>query len=366
MKNKIEKVIAVVVILLISIFCLNTYVNVKADSGWDTDYDSGGSWDSDSSWDTDYDSGSSWDSDSSGGGYSSGSSCTTEECKRNRRIIAIVGLISFGVITISAFLYAFIKATTRARIKMIKSILSFIMLIVVLYYSIFLSITEGPIALILIPISGIVAIIINSDKKEKIATTYPHTISNDSISNYHQITKEQANNVISNFNIEDFNFNAYQIFYDTQIAWMEFNYDKLKEILTDELYNTYEMDLEVLKTKNQKNIMKDFKLKQIKLIDLKETNEKYTAKVVLEVEFIDYIEDINDHKILRGTDRYNICNTYILTFERSKKDKIDNICPKCGAEVKGNTTGICEYCRAKLINDNYDWVMSQKEKINQK
>lgn len=38
----------------------------KAESGWDSDYDSGGSWDSDSSWD----SGGSWDYDSSSGSYS--------------------------------------------------------------------------------------------------------------------------------------------------------------------------------------------------------------------------------------------------------------------------------------------------------
>ena len=46
---------------------------------------------------------------------------------------------------------------------------------------------------------------------------------------------------------------------------MEFDYNKLKEILSDELYNPYEVDLEVLKTKNQKNIMKDFELFESKL-----------------------------------------------------------------------------------------------------
>ena len=56
----------------------------------------------------------------------------------------------------------------------------------------------------------------------------------------------------------------------------------------------------------------------------------------------------------------------MLTFERTKIETEENICPQCGAPVDGNSTGICEYCKSKLINDNYDWVMSKKEKISQK
>lgn len=81
---------------------------------------------------------------------------------------------------------------------------------------------------------------------------------------------------------------------------MEFDYDKLKELLTDELYNTYEMDLEVLKTKNPKNIMKDFELVNIKMISLEESNDIYIAKVIMEVKFIDYVENKDSHIILRG------------------------------------------------------------------
>lgn len=47
---------------------------VKADSGWDSSYDSGGSWDS-GGWDSGWDSGSSWSSGSShssSGSYSDG------------------------------------------------------------------------------------------------------------------------------------------------------------------------------------------------------------------------------------------------------------------------------------------------------
>ena len=57
----------------------------------------------------------------------------------------------------------------------------------------------------------------------------------------------------------------------------------------------------------------------------------------------------------------------LLTFIRTK-DESNNIneCPRCGAPVEGNSTGICEYCKSKLVNDNYNWVMSKKEIVKQR
>lgn len=57
----------VILFMLFLAFSLSTIIVARADSGWDSSYDSGGSWGSGGSWD----SGSSWDS---GGYYSGGSS----------------------------------------------------------------------------------------------------------------------------------------------------------------------------------------------------------------------------------------------------------------------------------------------------
>ena len=71
--------------------------------------------------------------------------------------------------------------------------------------------------------------------------------------------------------------------------------------------------------------------------------------------------------ILRGTPNRKLNNIYKLTFVRTKDESNNiNICPQCGAPVEGNSTGICEYCKSKLINNNYDWVMSKKEIVRQR
>ncbi len=284
MKKSVVNYICLTILVIGIILFSSNYVKVKADSGWDTDYDF-----SDSG--TSFDSSSSWSDDSSS--YS--------------------GSGSFGIFDLIILIF-------------------------------------------------VIIIIINAVKRSKKVINNIST----NTTNIKFITQDEANKVITNFNIEEFNEKAYQMFYDIQIAWMNFDYDKLKELLTDELYNTYLMDLEALKIKNQKNTMKDFNLIKSGLISLVEENNTYIAKVLVNTEFYDYIEDINTGKVLRGTSNRKFNNTYILTFVKSKEEKKIDICPRCGAKVKGNATGVCEYCNSKLINNTYDWVMSKKEKISQK
>lgn len=274
-------------------------LTVKADSGWDTDYDSGSSWDSGGLWD----SSDSWDSDySHDSDYSSHSSSS--------------GSASTGVA----------------------------LLIIAMFFIIF------------------VVVVTKSSVPKRKGRVLPIT---KEIDNYNRLSEEEANKVISNFNIEEFQFQAYQIFYDTQIAWMNFDYDKLKTLLTDELYNTYLMDLEALKIKKQQNTMKDFELVESKLINLKEENGTFVATVILEVKFYDYIEDINSHKILRGNPSKKIDNTYIITLKKSKNIKLEN-CPSCGAHIEQDGVVECKYCKAKIVNNEDDFIMSKKEKISQK
>ena len=324
MKSKFVKIFLIILLLFsLSFLSIKQIDNIKADSGWDTDYDSSSSWDSGSSWDNDYDYDYDYDYDNysssnSGSGSSSGSSfCKSKTCQNIFYGIILI-ILGLGIIV-------YVAAIIASILKGIKRIVN----------------------------------LFNPNKKKNKQLNI--------VKNYSQLSKEKANAIISNFDIEEFNFKAYQIFYDVQMAWMEFDYNRLKELLTDELYNSYVMQLDALKIKNQKNVMKGFELIESKIFELKEENKLYIAKVYLDVKFYDYIENINTNKVLRGTPNKKINNVYILTFTKTKENSNNiNKCPQCGAPVEGNVTGICEYCKSKLINENYDWVMSKKEKISQK
>ena len=315
MKKIIKIGLVIVMIVSIALLSFKYIENIEADSGWDSSYDSGGSWDSGSDWggsswdnDYDYDYDYDYDNDYSGGSGYSGSSCDTTECK----VGALIGILmffgmSFGIpILLISLSNKNLKVQKERREQELKGM-------------------------------------------------------------FRPIEQEAANQVIPNFNIEEFNFKAYQTFYDVQMAWMDFDYDKLKELLTDELYNNYVMQLDTLKLKNHKNTMKGFELIETCLNNLKEENDKYIAEVYLNVKFYDYVENIKSGMILRGTPNRKLNNIYKLTFIRTKDESRNiNECPRCGAPVEGNSTGICEYCKSKLVNDNYNWVMSKKEIVRQR
>jgi len=337
MKNKFIKSLLVILLFIsLSVFSLKQIENIKADSGFDTSYDSGGSFGS---------------SSSSSSSYGDSTGVPIEDMTAKDLIIFSLFLTVFHFVGIIAPISNKISKEDNKKEKKLNLILLMIRIILSILLSIigcYLLIVDFLLVFTLVPL-----VLILSNVKLPIK--------------HKQITQDEVDKVIQNFDIEEFNFKAYQMFYDVQIAWMEFDYDKLKELLTDELYNTYYMQLETLKIKNQKNTMKDFELIDSKLVDLKEENDKYIAQVVLNVKFFDYIEDIKTNRVLRGTSRTKVDNTYILTFIKTKKESNnENICPQCGSSVKGNSTGICKYCKSKLINQTYDWVMAKKEIIKQK
>lgn len=305
MKIGIVFLIPLLFVLLISV------KDVSADSGWDTDYDSGSSWDSDydsgSSWDNDYDWNRSYDSDNNY--HSRSHSSSNSDTNEVYFVLTFIGILFLG------WVIGNIIRDSRHNKGLID--------------------------------------------RSKIGDAKYNNLC------FNEVTQEEANAVIPDFNIIEFKMKAYEMFKNIQIAWMNFDYQKLKEMLTDELYNTYKMDLEVLKVKNQKNVMHDFEQIFTKLVSLKKENNQYIATVIINAKFYDYIEGATGI-ILRGNPKRKVNNLYSISFVKSINEIKNSKCPKCGADVSGNVTGICDYCKTKLTFNEYDWVMSEKKKLSQR
>lgn len=136
---------------------------------------------------------------------------------------------------------------------------------------------------------------------------------------------------------------VYQIFYEVQIAWMNFDYNRLRELVSDELYNMYFNELQTLQLKGQRNIMEGFKINQISLVNKKEDNGVIEYCANLNVSFYDYIIDAQGN-VVRGKKNVYHAMTYLLTVASSSK-KLDS-CPNCSAPLPENS--ICEYCGAHV------------------
>ncbi len=154
---------------------------------------------------------------------------------------------------------------------------------------------------------------------------------------------------------------CYQVFYDIQMAWMNFDYDALKQLVTDELYHTYCNQLDTLKIKNQKNVMNQFEPINIFLVKKEKRNSLVTFHVQLEVGFYDYIVDENGN-VVRGNKNKKVYMTYLLTFVYNEKS-IE--CPGCGASLDGKQT-TCPYCGSHIQAVGNSIRLSKKEVLEQR
>ena len=171
---------------------------------------------------------------------------------------------------------------------------------------------------------------------------------------------------IPNFNKQEFLKQGYSIYYDIQMAWMDFKLEDIKDKVTDEIYTMYESQLATLEVKGEQNIMKDIQLKQSCLKDVTNQNGTITIKTNYVIEMYDYIADVNTKKLIRGEDKKKIRILYEMSFRKTlNEDEKITHCPNCGAKVEMNSTGTCEYCGSKLVSENTKWVLTEKKVIEQ-
>ena len=165
--------------------------------------------------------------------------------------------------------------------------------------------------------------------------------------------------LIPNFSKQEFLKQGFNIYYDIQMAWMDFKLEDIKDKVTDEIYTMYESQLATLEVKGEQNIMKDIQLKQSCLRDVTNQNGTVTIKTNYVIEMYDYIADVNTKKLIRGEDKEKICILYEMSFRKalSEDEKVTH-CPNCGAKVEMNSTGTCEYCGSKLVSENTKWVLT--------
>ena len=282
------------IVFLIVIGILFSGVNlVKADSGWDSSYDSGGGWDSggwdSGGWDSDWDSGGSWSSSSSGGSYSDGD--------------GFAFMIIFAVVVI-----------------------------IIIYFS-----------------------INNRGGKGGSGST-------SNFNKYSDIKDDRLKKI--GMDSDGFKKLAFELYKSIQEEWMNFDYEGLRKHLTDELYNSYVMQLDALKVKGQQNIMKDFENIDVKITNITEESGIVNVTVYLHTAMYDYVVD-NNKKTVRGKDNHKIDIEYSIAFVKASDESLKK-CPNCGAPFEGVAGGKCEYCGSTIVIGPKEYVMSKKTCIGQR
>ena len=319
---------------------------IGADSGWDSSYDSGGS-SSSSSW-----SSSSHSSSSSGGG----SSKNFSEMDINDFIVLEL-IVSIFYVCFSIF---FIVELDKNKMYygVLLGIINILRIIIAVYLETNVNynwVAASMLGIFVIPFIGIAIFLIITHIKERIRRKQERK----------EIAREQEkwNKLFSSIGVDskEVTKELYQIFVDVQNAWMNFDYDKLKELCSDELYNSYKKDLEILKLKDGQNIMDNFNPIEMYIITVTRKDNALKVEFYLDIKFRDYVINTKSNKVIRGSKYQIMHNKYWLIYQ--KQDFYTDKCPSCGEELPatGNTT--CPSCNSIIINNTNKFVLVHKERI---
>lgn len=198
------------------------------------------------------------------------------------------------------------------------------------------------------------------------------TVSKSELTNYQLITffpkvlnDSEVDKIIPDFNQEDFLYNAYNMFLETQNAYSNFDHKTLKALLVNDLYLDYKNSLQLLSDNKQKRVKEYFTKERFGITNIKTENGIVIVETYLKVNFYHYVVNhlgniISGNANVKAYYVYKI--TYTTTPTHNKKVKL---CPNCNAEIKNNTFN-CEYCKTFLGPKNYNWIISNIEVISRR
>ena len=221
-------------------------------------------------------------------------------------------------------------------------------------------------AVIMAVIIIIIIVYLISNKNNRNKPSSRGGSSNTKLNNYKDIDTSKILSIDPTLNTNEFKNQAFTIYKDIQTSWMNFDTDTIRKLTTDEIYNMYSSQLETLKLKKQKNIMKDISFIDAKIIDIKKDNDIITANVYLRVKCYDYVIKEATNEVVRGNSNQKVVIDYILSFVKStRNDKSEEKCPNCGAPVEMKSSANCPYCDSTLVRNSNEYVLSKKTTVGQ-
>ena len=144
---------------------------------------------------------------------------------------------------------------------------------------------------------------------------------------------KKVKKIDTDFKEKEFGKEAFNIYNEIQLAWIDTNIDKIKDLISKEIYNQYKDKLKELKDNNQKNIMDKIKCKSSKVVDIRIEDNIEIIECELSVTCYDYIID-KDEKVIKGKKDKNYNYVYELVFNKDLKTNKNVLVEKKVLKIK--------------------------------
>jgi hypothetical protein len=155
------------------------------------------------------------------------------------------------------------------------------------------------------------------------------------------------------------------IFEAMQTSWSNREWAQVRPFVSDNLFQMLNYWIEAYKKERLRNVTEGARIEQIELVRISSDRFFDALTVRLFASSLDYTIADDDGRVVAGSRskprRYSEYWTLIRGAARKGPTRTDAVCPSCGAPLKIEMAGHCEYCRAKVTSGDFDWVLSRIE-----
>jgi endogenous inhibitor of DNA gyrase (YacG/DUF329 family) len=155
------------------------------------------------------------------------------------------------------------------------------------------------------------------------------------------------------------------IFDELQIAWSTLNWERARPHETDNLFQMHQYWIDAYKRQHLRNALDQYRVTAMQPVKIKEDQFYISITLRIGAQGYDYTVEESGTVVSGSKSKLRFWSEY-WTFIRSRNAKpIPTTtalnCPNCGAPLKVNNAGICEFCGGKITSGEFDWVLSKIE-----
>jgi hypothetical protein len=123
--------------------------------------------------------------------------------------------------------------------------------------------------------------------------------------------------------------------------------------------------IEAYKRQGLRNVLDQSAITAMQPVKIQEDAFYNSITLRIGAQGYDYTVD-DEGRVVSGSKQHIRRWTEYWTFIRNRKAtasqaRADLNCPNCGAPLKVNAAGICEFCGGKITSGEFDWVLSKIE-----
>jgi Tim44-like domain len=196
---------------------------------------------------------------------------------------------------------------------------------------------------------------------EEKGTDRPTVVDRDLTARFAELTRRDPTFVWPAFQAK-----VAMIFAAMQTSWSNREWAEVRPFVSDNLFQMLAYWIDAYKKERLRNVTEAAHIERIELARI--TSDKFfdALTVRLFATSFDYtITDGEPPRVVAGSRqkqrRYSEYWTLIRSAGKTGAARADASCPSCGAPLRIEMSGHCEYCRAKVTSGEFDWVLSRIE-----